>query len=228
MLTKTCSAAGCGAPVAGRYSQLCAPHRLRRKVHGHPHQQTITMSVLGPHMRFVRSTINDQSNAAEINKLLHAIWKAMVAEASNYVGEFEAGRARVKWLLRANQELIKVAADVDADKVVEVVAGMVILQRQFPNTFQDDRAFWIQTARRFRALTTLTSITRWSDTEKREKRRYSDFPARAAEALGKMLVVELGEAGEHIRRLEAEKVARPLRRKAALRIALGVEAGASV
>jgi hypothetical protein len=221
MAQLSCDVPGCTTARCGPFTKLCSNHRNRQRRHGDVNQKAITVDALKPFARWVRQIIRAQPNTAEIDAALATLWEDRVLEARRYLAEFEAGRAKSRVQVRAYQELVRVAEDVPADKIVDTVAGMQAMMERHPRRFASDRAYWQQVCRRVRGLTDLSAIRRYSPTEDRIRFVYRDIPAKAATLFGQMCVVTLGEAGTHCNRLEQEEAERPRRARAALRRAMG-------
>ncbi|WP_164729813.1 hypothetical protein [Rhodomicrobium lacus] len=117
-------------------------------------------------------------------------------------------------------ELLKLAEDVPARTVVETTLAMVVLWELEPHAFVSDEAFWVQLARRVRALTDMNYGERYVHTTGRVKRTYRDLSLRASILMGRWLAETLGIGGLHIARLEKEEADRQSSERQKLHVAL--------
>jgi hypothetical protein len=76
---------------------------------------------------------------------------------------------------------------------------MVLMQEREPRAFKSDRAFWVQTSRRFRGLGTRHAV-KYLGKGGRVHRVYRDPNQQAAVTLGRWLVEAVGVLGINIHR----------------------------
>jgi hypothetical protein len=201
MLNHRCRVSGCGAPAASRFAAYCANHRNRNRRHGAPNQDAITKAQLKHHLRRVKARIAKNAHSPAWWQLEER-WRALIDHSKGIMAGYYSGRAGVGYERRAAEEVIKLGNDVEPRQVLETVAAMVMMQEFEPRRFRSDRAFWIQLARRLRALTDMNFGERYNHQTRKVRRCYREFSPRAAEVLGRWLAQTLGTAGLHLARLE--------------------------
>jgi hypothetical protein len=128
-------------------------------------------------------------------------WRALVDHAHGIIADYARGRAGSRFERAAANEVVKLAGDVEPRAVVVVTAAMVVMQELDPRQFRSDRAFWVQLARRVRALTDRHIGERWDNARGRVRRCYRELTPRAALILGRWLAETLGIGGMQIARL---------------------------
>jgi len=188
-----CSVRGCAKQSAG-YGRYCEAHRTRHSRHGDPLQQTITAHRLSAYAQLVRSWFARQADDSLPQKA-ESVLRAVVAEAEGVLAEYQTGRPMIKPQVEAARDLVKIAADADPQAIIETVTGMVIMREREPYLFKSDRGFWMQVARRYRALTDLHVGSYWNHVTGKTHRVYRDPNPAAGEALGRMLVEGIGIVG---------------------------------
>lgn len=192
----TCQSPGCRKRTTG-YSRYCNAHKARDGRHGHPLQETITTHRLKGYVQLVRGWIARQRQDNLWN-LFEGVWNNAVDQARAKLAEYHAGRPSLRHEVQAADDLVRVAKDVPARRIVETLLAVAVMQEAEPRAFKSDRAFWCQAARRFRGLSDLHVGSYWNHQQGRVKRVYRDPKPRAAEALGHMLMQSLGPVGHRI------------------------------
>ena len=199
-MTRHCRVSGCWSPAASRFAAYCPPHRAALRRHGAPDQKAITNAQLKPYLKLVKARMSkNPEHVAWV--LLDERWRALVDHAHGILADYAKGRAGSRFERAAAHEVVKLAGDVEPRAVVEVTAAMVAMQELDPRQFRSDRAFWVQLARRVRALTDLHIGERWDNVRGRVRRCYRELTPRAALILGRWLAETLGVGGQHIARL---------------------------
>ena len=199
-MIRTCRAPGCWERAASRFAAYCPAHRTALRRHGAPDQKAVANAQLQPYLKLVKARMSENpEHIAWV--LLDERWRALVDHAQGIVADYARGRAGSRFERAAAQEVSKLAGDVEPRAVVEVTAAMVVMQELDPRQFRSDRAFWVQLARRVRALTDLHIGERWDNVRGRVRRCYRELTPRAALILGRWLAETLGVGGQHIARL---------------------------
>ncbi|HEY7552925.1 MAG TPA: hypothetical protein VH913_25810 [Hyphomicrobiaceae bacterium] len=197
---RTCRAPDCRERAASRFAAYCHAHRTALRRHGAPDQKAITAAQLKPYLKLVKARVaKNPENIAWVT--LDERWRALVDHAEGVLADYARGRANSRFERAAACEVVKLAADVKPRAIVEVTAAMVMMQELDPRALRSDRAFWVQLARRVRALTDLHIGERWDNIRGRVRRCYRELNPRAAVVLGRWLAETLGVGGLHIARL---------------------------
>jgi len=220
-----CQAPGCQQRSTGR-SHYCSAHRHRNGRHGHPLQETITAHRLKPYVQLVRGWVARHPQANLWN-LLEGAWRADVDHARAMLAEYRAGRPSLRHEVQAADDLVKVAEDAPARRIVETLVAMSVMQVMETRAFKSDRAYWHQCARRFRGLSDVHVGSYWDNKQGRVKRVYRDPKPKAGEALGRMLMQSLGTVGHKIVASEEAEHQRRADANLALRRALDAQPHAS-
>ncbi len=213
-----CQHIGCGKNAAG-YSKHCTAHRIRDRRHGAADQETITAAKLRPYVRAVRAWVARQPDDSLWQKL-EGILNALLDRARAVDAEFAAGRPGLRHEVQAVHDLLKVTGAVPAQKIIETVLAMIVMQEREPRRFKSDRASRVQLARRVRGLSDLFSGSYWNHRDNRVHLVYRDPDPRAAEALGQMLMEALGVAGAKINAADLADLERLPEAKKAFYVAL--------
>jgi hypothetical protein len=199
-MIRTCRAPGCRERAASRFAAYCPAHRTALRRHGAPDQKAITNVHLKPYLKLVKARISkNPEHVAWV--LLDERWRALVDHAHGIIADYARGRAGSRFERAAANEVVKLAGDVEPRAVVVVTAAMVVMQELDPRQFRSDRAFWVQLARRVRALTDRHIGERWDNARGRVRRCYRELTPRAALILGRWLAETLGIGGMQIARL---------------------------
>jgi len=217
-----CQSPGCQKHRTG-YSRYCNAHKARAGRHGHPLQETITAHRLKQYVQLVRGWVARQRQD-NIWQLLEGVWAADMDHARGILAEYRAGRPSFGYEVQAANDLVKVAQDVPARRIVETVVAMSVMLDWEARAFKTDQAFWCQVARRFRGLSDLHVGSYWDNTQQRVKRVYRDPKPQTGIALGRMLVRSLGSVGPRIIASEHAERQRAVDAKYALVKALESEA----
>jgi hypothetical protein len=199
-MTRYCRVSGCWSPAASRFAACCPPHRAALRRHGAPDQKAITKAQLNPYLKLVKARI--AKNPEHVSwVLLDERFRALVDHAQGILAAYTKGRPGSRFERAAADQVVKLAEDVKPRDIVEATASMVVMQELAPSAFRSDRAFWVQLARRVRALTDRHIGERWDNVRGRVRRCYRELTPRAALILGRWLAETLGIGGQHIARL---------------------------
>jgi hypothetical protein len=197
----------CDRPATG-YGAFCTTHKGRDRKHGHPEQMTITAAMLKPSRKLIRAWI-DRRPEDDVWPILEAAWRRVRETAEAELRAWERGQPVIHWNRLAYEAIRNVAETAEARVVIETVLAMAFLLEDQPTVFKSDRAFRVQLAWRFRALTDLHCGAWWNPNTGRVHRAYREFPPRAAEFLGRFLMETIGKAGVAIwREMERERAER--------------------
>lgn len=203
---RPCRVTWCNRPATG-YGAYCNTHKSRDRKHGHPEQMTITAAALKPSRKIIREWIARRPKD-DVWPVLEEAWRQVAEAARAELRAWERGEPVVLWRRLACESIRNVADTAEPRLVVETILAMAFLLMDQPRVFKSDRAFRIQLARRFRALTDLHCGSWWNETTGKVHRAYRDFPPRAAEVLGRHLMETIGKAGVVIwREIERDRQA---------------------
>jgi hypothetical protein len=193
---RICRAPGCRERAASRFAAYCPAHRTALRRHGAPDQKAIANAELRPYLRLVKARMaKNPDHIAWV--LLDERWRALVDHAEGTLADYAKGRAGSRFERAAADQIVKLAADVAPRDIVVVTGAMVMMQELAPRAFRSDRAFWVQLARRVRALTDRHIGERWDNARGRVRRCYRELSPRAAVILGRRLAETLGVGGIH-------------------------------
>ena len=109
----------------------------------------------------------------------------------------------IKWERRAQEEIIRVADNVEPRRVVEMVLSLYHLARHDRLRFRSDRAFLFELVRRLRCCTDMNVVISWDRTTGKRKRVYRDLAPNSAEHLGQLIAAELGASALYIADLDS-------------------------
>lgn len=159
-----------------------------------PEQEAISVAELKPYVAWLEAWIARRKSGDTIRKHLRELWKAAVTWAEGET-RAHAGRLAKAYHRGTWRDILKVAGEVDADKIAMTCVAMVVMREQHPSRFKSDRAFWVQLARRFRTLTDHHVATYWDNAQGRQKRVYRNPGPRQGEYLGSTLGKTFGAVG---------------------------------
>lgn len=197
---RQCAVPSCGGATAG-HSTLCERHKRTQRRHGHPEQLGITVHDLKPYRaRVVARKAKNPSNPAW--SLLQQRWQALVDSSAETEATFLRGKVQVGYVVRAAEQVQRVASTVLPEVVVETTLAMYLLREERPTRFKSDRAFSFELARRVRGLTESNAGTYWDAQTGKMKRVYKDLTPKAMEVLAGHLAGAFGGAGLFIAGLE--------------------------
>lgn len=190
-----CSVSGCGRRTTG-HSRYCNSHKTRSRRHGHPKQGAVTKAELKPY----RKAVAEWMDVGDRWSKVLPVWDGLVRWAHGVRAVRLSGKPMCRFTADMAAEVLHVAADVEAKDVVEVVAGMCLMEEGDRRRFRSDDAFRVQVARRFRGLTETNAGCYWDQAEGRMKRVYRDPSPRVSVMLGQVLVERLGVVGVYVHR----------------------------
>jgi hypothetical protein len=133
---------------------------------------------------------------------LEARWLAVVEHAKGVVAAFHSGKAGVRYVRKAAEEVIKVAEAATPRDVVETVLAIFVMQELDPRRFRSDLGFRFQLVRRLRALADVNAGQRWDHKSDKVRRVYRQVTPRAVATIGQWLADALGGAGVQLGGLE--------------------------
>ncbi|HEY1721050.1 MAG TPA: hypothetical protein VGG27_07375 [Magnetospirillaceae bacterium] len=218
----TCRTHGCNRQTT-HWRVRCNSCHSRIRRHGHEAQQAITKADLKPYLERVHARIERSSNGS-LWPQLEARWGALLDHCRARSAAYRNGRADVRYVVEACEELVKVASDVDARIVVETALAMYVMGNDDARRFKSDDAFWFQLARRVRGLTDMNDGSWYDHDAGKVKRVYRDTPRKATLALAHMLGDAFGAAGIYLARLDEQEAEERRKRHADLAAALATAA----
>ena len=214
MLTRTCRAPGCGARTT-RYGVYCTTHKSRSRRHGHPDQKAITKAELKPYQKLVRKRIEKNADSPLWGQC-DARWKAVVNYAQSILAAYKGGQASYRYENIAAQEVVKLAADVEARQIIETICAVYLMQDDQPRRFRSDNAFRAQLCRRVRSLTECNCGFWYNHTTGQMKRAYREIPPKAIVLFSRWLEEAVGIVGLHLAKLERDEAEARSRRNTAM------------
>jgi hypothetical protein len=213
---KQCSE--CSEPVSG-YSKHCNHHKRANRRHGHPLQTGVTVYELAPYLRRVKARIQ-KNEGSPVWDLLRGRWQVQIQRAQQVTAAHAKGSTYQRYERAALLDVLKLAANVDTDKVMTMALALFLIRSEQPRRFKSDRAFLCQMARRVRGLTEVNAGTSWDHQKQRMKRYYRETPPQALEALGQLVGDVFAVAGMHVAAMEQREMEQKMNEKKALNEAL--------
>lgn len=213
---KQCHAPGCSGTTTG-YSTLCDKHKQTNRRHGDPLQEGVTVHELRPYVARVeaRQAKNKDSNAWT---LLDARWEAVTGHCRGIVERAAGGAPYVRHERAAALQVLRLAENVPAPKVVQTALAMYLLLEDRQTRFRSDRAFRFELVRRVRGLTAVNAGEYYDHKAGRTRRVYTDPAPQVVEVMAGWLVEAFGGAGLALagkERDEAQKASNEQQRLAA-------------
>lgn len=201
-MTSYCRAPGCGER-ATRHGAYCDTHKARKRRHGAPDQKGVTKAKLKPFIRLVQGRVQ-RNDKSPVWGNLDERWQTVVEHARGLIARWKSGKASVGWEMRAAQEVIRLADNVEQREVVVTALGMYLLQYHSPALFRSDAAFRVQLVRRVRGLTDANATDYTDPVTGRMKRAYRELPPRVVAYMADWLVQAVGVVGVRLAQLERE------------------------
>ncbi|MDN7877764.1 hypothetical protein [Burkholderia aenigmatica] len=216
---KLCSVSGCGQ-MAGGYSPLCNSHKRAQQRHGHPLMTGVEAGELRPYRQRIANCIKRNAKNP-VWGMLGANWSALTDHSRAFHALMYQGEPYNRSEARAYQEVVKLADNVKADEIANVVLALYLLQHERPTRFSSDDAFMFQLVRRVMRLTDVNVGVSHNSMTGRAVRVYRDLPPRVTRLLGRWLAEVYGRAGLYIAGLETAAMDRAAARAVELNDALG-------
>jgi hypothetical protein len=183
-------------------------------------QKAISKAELKTYLKRVRQRIAKNPDNPTWGQL-EARWLAVVEHAKGIVGAFQSGKAGIRYVRKAADEVIKVAEVATPRDVVETVLAMCMMEELDRRRFRSDPGFRFQLVRRVRALTEMHAGERYDHRSGRVRRVYPELTPRAVATIGQWLAGMIGAAGVHVARLEVRDIEKAKQERQALWGALG-------
>jgi hypothetical protein len=144
-----------------------------------------------------------EKNAAGLSlTLLETRWEALTAHAEATLQAYESGAAAISYERQAAQQLLAIRDAAPANDVIDTALAMYSIQVERPARFKSDRAFLVQISRRVRGLAEVNAGSRWSPSEGRMKKTYTEVPPKVLTCLGASLQTAFGIAGLRLAELD--------------------------
>ena len=217
-MKRRCAVAVCGQPTSG-YSTHCEAHKRTLRRHGHAEQTGVTVHELASHRKRVEAH-RAKNPGNPTWALLEARWDALTAHAEATLRAYESGAAAVSYERQTTQQLLAIRDAAPAKDVIDTALAMYSIQVERPARFKSDRAFLVQMSRRVRGLAEVNAGSRWSPSERRMKKTYTEVPPKVLACLGASLQTAFGIAGLRLAELDKKDVAGKQAEKLALHDAL--------
>ena len=199
-MKRRCAVAVCGQATSG-YSTHCEAHKRTLRRHGHAEQTGVTVHEIAPHRKRVEAR-RAKNPGNPTWALLTARWEALTAHAEETLRAYTTGAASISHERETAKILLTLRDRVAVQDVIDTALAMFAFEAQRPGRFRSDRAFVFQLSRRIRGLAEVNAGSRWSATEGRMKRTYTEVSPRVLECLGASLQMAFGVAGLRLAELE--------------------------
>lgn len=204
-----------------RLSGSCGKCERNKRENGHPAQRAVTKRELSEHLKLVLKCRKRTASQATEWAALDAQWGHIVDHARAVVAESRSGRAYLSTELRAANEVLRLARDVEAQQVTDVSLAMWSLNLNDGRMLKDDHSFLVQWVRQVRKLGTVALGQRWDDRQQRVRRMYVCVPPSAVKVFAGWLKAAYAHAGVTFARAERERHERELEEKARVKAAIG-------
>ena len=118
---------GCDSPTTSRYSVYCSRHQSRLRRQGDVTQEAISKAGLNTYLKWVRERVAKNPESPAWGRL-EARWRVVVEHAKGIVAEFRSGKAGIRYMRKAAEEVIKVAEAATPRDVIETVLAMSMME----------------------------------------------------------------------------------------------------
>jgi hypothetical protein len=210
-----CRAPGCGSPTTSRYSIYCSRHQSRLRRQGDVAQQAISKAELNTYLKRVRQRIAKNPDSPAWGQL-ETRWLSVVEHANGMVAASRAGKAGVRYVRKAAEEVLKVAAVATPRDVIETVLAMSMMEELDRRRFRSDPGFRFQLVRRVRALADVSAGRMYDHRSGKVRRVYRELTPRAVATIGQWLADMIGGAVIHLARLEVRDIEEAKQQRQAL------------
>lgn len=210
-----CRAPGCDSRATSRYSVYCSRHQSRLRRQGDVAQEAISKAELKTYLMRVRQRIAKNPDSPTWGQL-EARWLAVVEHAKGIVAAFRSGKAGVRYVRKAAEEVIKIAGVATPRDVIETVLAVFVMQELDPRRFRSDPGFRFQLVRRVRALADVYAGQRYDHKSNKVRRVYREMTPRAVATIGQWLAEMIGGAGIQLARLEVRDIEKAKQERQAL------------
>jgi hypothetical protein len=122
------------------------------------------------------------------------------------VAASRAGKAGVRYVRKAAEEVLKVAAVATPRDVIETVLAMSMMEELDRRRFRSDPGFRFQLVRRVRALADVSAGQRYDHRSGKVRRVYRELTPRAVTTIGQWLADMIGGACIQLARLEVRDI----------------------
>lgn len=199
-MKRRCAVAICGQPTGG-YSTHCEGHKRVLRRHGHAEQTGVTVHELAPHRKSVAAR-RAKNPANPAWALLEARWEALTSHAEATLQDYSAGAVAITYERQTAQQLVALRDAAAARDVIDTALAMYAIQAERPARFKSDKAFLTQLSRRVRGVAEVNAGSRWSPSEGRMKKTYTEVPPKVLVCLGASLQTAFGIAGLRLAELD--------------------------
>ena len=200
-----CRAPGCDSPTTSHYSVYCSGHQSRLRRQGDVAQEAISKAELKTYLKRVRQRIAKNPDNPAWGQL-EARWLAVVEHANGVVAAFHAGKAGARYVRKAAEEVLKVAAVATPRDVIETVLAVFVMQELEPRRFRSDPGFRFQLVRRVRALADVSAGQKYDHRSGKVRQVYRELTPRGVATIGQWLADMIGGAGIQLARLEVRDI----------------------
>jgi hypothetical protein len=174
---------------------------------------------LKTYLKRVRQRIAKNPDSAAWGQL-EARWLAVVEHAKSVIAAFHSGKAGVRYVRKAAEEVIKVGEAATPRDVVETVLAVFVMQELDPRRFRSDPGFRFQLVRRLRALADVNAGQRYDHRSGKVRRVYRELTPRAVATIGQWLADTFGGPGIQLARLEVRDIEKVTQERQELHSAL--------
>jgi hypothetical protein len=168
-------------------------------------QKAISKAELKGYLKRVRQRIEKNPDSPAWGQL-EARWLTVVEHAKGVVAAFHAGKAGIRYVRKAAEEVLKVAEAATPRDVIETVMAMSMMEELDRRRFRSDSGFRFQLVRRVRALADMNVGLRYDYKSDKVRRVYRELTPQAVATMGQWLAEALGGAGIHLARLEVRDI----------------------
>jgi hypothetical protein len=203
-MKRRCAVAVCGQATSG-YSTHCEAHKRTLRRHGHAEQTGVTVHELAPHRKRVEAR-RAKNPGNPTWALLEARWVGLTGHAEATLREYATGAVAITYERQTAQQLVALRDAVSATDVIDTALAMYAIQVERPARFRSDRAYLFELSRRVRGLAEVNAGSRWSPSEGRMKKTYTEVPPKVLECLGASLQAAFGVAGLRLAELDKRDV----------------------
>ncbi|MFM0347667.1 hypothetical protein [Paraburkholderia sp. RL17-347-BIC-D] len=179
----------------------------------------VTITELKPYRARVAARIKTNANNPTW-AILRTRWDALASYCRGCIERRNAGEPYNRWEFRAHQEVVKLAAYVNADELMTMVLSVYLLRVDRPQRFRSDDAFLFQLVRRCMRMTDVNVGVSFNHRIGRSVRVYRECPPRVMGMLGDYLMDVFGTAAALVAELETAHKRQAQADKASLYAAL--------
>jgi hypothetical protein len=205
-MSNTCSVQGCSKSASSQFGSMCAGHQQRKRRHGDARQDSIRFTEIKPYVTTVEKIV-ERDKSGKIQSGLEKVVDIIREHCEGISSDYAHGRPMNKYNVQAAKEVLTVFRDFSPIQCASVVAGMYLLQDEYPHRFASDQGFRFELVRRFRSISD-ANIGLYENSESGMVRRaYKEIPPRTIAQLGAILMDGFKTFVAYVRLHERKKAA---------------------